>query len=371
MEKMLYRKIILRPLGLLALVIFLPAMADAQPDIAPSGPPPIAAPLVREGDLAARLSPALGLGTTDDEVEAENRLADAGISPRNGWIADYPVTPDIIGELQQAVGSAADDGKVPLAREEALRKFNDALAAFRLLMTPYSPTGSGEPAPSDSENYPNPSAVSNYYYNEGPPIVTSYAPPPDFYYLYAWVPFPFWWSGFWFPGFFVLHDFHRTIIVNRRPVYVSNHFRDVRDHRVLRIDPTTRFQGRTFGGIGASRLRGFLPTGVPRSEQRIFNNPPPRNFPRTPVAPPRSSSNRSVIPSAQGGSTTGPIAPRVGRTSLPAAGGAPVMAPHSRSVETIPSPRGMMATPPPRGGEAVRPFPLHGGRGTAARGYRH
>jgi hypothetical protein len=256
-------------ISLLALLVPMTISAQTQ-----SGPPPVAAPLVREGDLAVSLGPRLGLSTTTDEVEAENDLADAGISPRNGWIADYPATPDIIGELQQAVGAAADAGKVPLSRDEALKRLNETLNSSTLSVIPYTPTGSAEPPPPSAENYPNPAEVNNYYYNEGPPVVTYYTPPPNFYYLYGWIPSPFWWSGFWFPGFYILHDFHRSIIINRRPVFISNHFRDIRAHRVFRIDPVARFQGRTFGGIGAARSGGFIPTGVPSSERRIFNSSP-------------------------------------------------------------------------------------------------
>ena len=343
----------------LAVAVFLPTVARAQSDTAALGPPPIAAPLVREGDLAVRLASGLGLVPVVDEVEAENRLADGGISPRNGWIADYPVTPDIIGELQEAIGSAADAGTVSIGRDEALLKFNEALTASGLSITPYSPTGGGEPAPADSGNYPNPSVVNNYYYSEGPPVVTCYAPPPDFYYLYAWVPFPFWWSGFWFPGFFVLHDFHRTIIVNRRPVYVSNHFRDIRDHRVLRIDPTARFQGRTFGGIGAARSKGFLPTGVPRSEQRIFNNPPPRNSPRTPVSPSRPSPDRMGNPSLRGSSPVGRSSPVVQNAPRTPSGGASIGTPTVRSGGEGPSPQRIAPAAPPSPG-ATAPAALHG-----------
>ena len=52
-----------------------------------------------------------------------------------------------------------------------------------------------------------PTVIDNYYSDEGPPVVTYYAPPPDYAYLYAWDPFPFWCGGFWFPGYYVLNDF--------------------------------------------------------------------------------------------------------------------------------------------------------------------
>jgi hypothetical protein len=64
------------------------------------GPPPVGQALQREGNFAVKLVSALALGNTEDEVEAESRLAEAGIAPRNGWIADYPVTPDIIGRSE-------------------------------------------------------------------------------------------------------------------------------------------------------------------------------------------------------------------------------------------------------------------------------
>jgi hypothetical protein len=37
-----------------------------------------------------------------------------------GWIADYPVTPDIIGELQSSIGAAADSGRLALNKDAAM-----------------------------------------------------------------------------------------------------------------------------------------------------------------------------------------------------------------------------------------------------------
>jgi hypothetical protein len=203
------------------------------------------------------------------------------------------------------------------------------------------------------------SVVNNYYHNEGPPVMTYYTPPPDFYNLYAWVPFPFWWSGFWFPGFFVLHDFHKTVIVDRRPVFVSNHFRDVRVHRVFRIDPGERFRGRTYGGIGASRTRGLLPTGIPGSDRKIFNNPPPRNAPGGVTVRPPSVRSRIASPPPRSGITVTPPAPRSG-TPLPPSRGSASVAPPSR---------GGSASPLPRGGGEAR-GPSHSSGGSAGREQR-
>src|SRR5271166_6174057 len=72
-----------------------------------TAPPPVAGPLVREGAFAMILVVALNMGKPASETEAESMLGAAGISPRNGWIADYPVTPDIIGELRDSIGYAA------------------------------------------------------------------------------------------------------------------------------------------------------------------------------------------------------------------------------------------------------------------------
>lgn len=300
------------------LMLMIPATIYAQAEQAKPGPPAVAQQLVREGTFAVKLEFALAVGTTEDEAEAESRLGEVGVAPRNGWIADYPVTPDIIGELQRAVGDAAEAGKLSLARDEALKRLNDVAVELGLPVIPHADGKTYEGKPAGAENYPDPTVINNYYYTEGPPVVTYYAPPPDYYYLYAWVPYPFWCFGFWFPGYFILNDFHRTVFVNRRVVFVSNHFNDVRVHRVFRIDPVSRFSGRTFAGIGAVRTRGFISTGVPRSERTIFNGPRARTMPR----------GRAFAPSSRGG-----MAPPFGgrRMAVPPAGG------------------GRMATPPAGG----------------------
>ncbi len=342
-------KLPLRMFGALALsllIIATPVLMQAQPEPAQPGPPPIAPPLVREGDFAVQLEFALGVGVSDDEVEAESRLAEIGILPKNGWIADYPMTPDVIGELQQAVSDAVRAGKLSLSQEEALNRFEKTLHESGLTVKPYGAGDiSGAPPPA-MESYPNPAVVNNYYYREGPPVVTCYTPPHDFYHMYAWVPYPFWWTGFWFPGFFILHDFHRTVIIQKRVVFVSNHFRDVRANRVFRIDPVSRFHGRTFGGIGASRTRGLLPTGIPGSERRIFNRP--RGVPGGIMVDP---------PFSRGGRTPRPPS----RVTPPSRGGAVVTPPSRRG--------GDGATPSSRGGGSSRQ-PSSSGRGSSGGGQR-
>ena len=239
-------------------------------------PPPVDAPLVREGDFAMKLAVALNIGQPQNEAEAESMLGAAGIAPRNGWMADYPVTPDIIGEMRDAVGYAAQAKTIQMDKDKAIQTLESVLASTDITMTP-APAGppsdsitAGTPqsAEEGAPEYPDQSVVGDYYADEGPPILTYYAPPPDYYYLYEWVPYPFWWGGFWFGGFFILNDFHRH---HHHGHFISNHFNDVNSHRVFRIDPRARFNGRTFAGIGAPRGQRFISPGVRGSQERIFN----------------------------------------------------------------------------------------------------
>ena len=115
--------------------------------------------------------------------------------------------------------------------------------------------------------YPDDAAMNNYYSEEGPPIVTYYAPPYDYAYLYSWVPYPFWWWDVWFPGFFILADFDRVVFFDRDHdrhrghdrdrEHFSNHFFD--HNAVSRVDPSHRPDNKSFvargmtGGSGTGR----------------------------------------------------------------------------------------------------------------------
>ena len=230
--------------------------------------PPIGQTLVREGDFAVKLAEALKMGSPKGEAEAESMLAAAGIMPKNGWIADYPVTPDIIGELQNSVGLAVDSGKLKMNRGEAAKAVQDLVTQQGL---PVQVDERQNPVEQQPQDYGDSEVVNNYYYNEGPPVVTYYPPPWDYYYLYAWVPYPFWYSGFWFPGFFCLHDFHRFGFWHGRRGIISNHFVDPKTHASLRVDPTTRATagaGRTVTGAGS---RGFSSPEARKGASSIFN----------------------------------------------------------------------------------------------------
>ncbi|MGO9379585.1 MAG: hypothetical protein ACLPN1_07455 [Dissulfurispiraceae bacterium] len=263
---------IMRSLMIIVVLLFLPWQSVQAVDMQ-SGTPSVGQPLVREGTLALQLAESLKIGNPQSEVEAENELSDVGIAPGNGWIMDYPVTPDIAVELRSSIGSAADSKKLTMGRDEALHVFEMTLASSNMNVRPYT---SGEKYEPSNIPQPDASAVNGYYSDNGPPVVTYYAPPSDYYYLYSWVPCPFWWGDFWFGGFFILRDFHRVVIINKKAVFISNHFNDVETHRVFRIDPISRFKGKSFAGIGAPRNRTFMDTGIPGSERQIFNSPDQR-----------------------------------------------------------------------------------------------
>jgi len=247
-----------------------PAQASANQN------PPVEQPLVREGDFAIKLAAELNLGNTDDESAAEALLASAGIEPKNGWISDYPVTPQIIGQLNDAITQATAEGTVNAA---VANQVLDRVVAEMSLPEPAGSAGTqtAATAPSDA------AAINNYYATEGPPIVTYYPPPVQYVYLYDWVPYPAFWYGYWFPGFYICHDFTSVVYVNgyyghhghghghghgpehggahgqgTRTAIVSNHFRDPVSGQRAAVDTGLRTAG------------GTRPSTILRSEGRSF-----------------------------------------------------------------------------------------------------
>jgi hypothetical protein len=209
--------------GLLLLPLSWTAIAA---DSSGSSKPPIGQPLVREGDFAVSLATSLNLTKTDDEARAESILSSNGIAPRNGWIADYPVTPDVYADVQNTARKAGDSGKLAMSGDRAIHTVQSVSTEMGLPIAvagenydyrsnsqyTYNSSeydGSNSPpadlkSPSASES---PEDVEDYYDEYGPPVVSYYPPPWEYGYLYSWDPWPFWWGGFWFPGFFALNDF--------------------------------------------------------------------------------------------------------------------------------------------------------------------
>lgn len=188
------------------LFLCFPGSLDAQSvSEFPVRPPPIAAQFVPQGDFAAALAYILGLTDGRDHVQAEDRLASLGIAPKNGWISDDPVTPDIVGDLETATAQAADANLLPLSRDEALGRFIGVVQQSGLAISP----GTGAYASAGPMAYPDQEDITDYYVSQGAPLITYYEPPPAYYYLYSWVPYSFWYGGTAFPGYYVLRDHHR------------------------------------------------------------------------------------------------------------------------------------------------------------------
>jgi hypothetical protein len=245
-------------------------MVNAQSPQAVMKAPPVSQPLVREGDFAVKLVEMLKMGTAKDEAEAESLLASSGIAPRNGWIADYPVTPDVIAELNKTVSEAADTKRVPMGREEALKVLRTVAVELELPIVVDIPGGYAAAQPPKSPEFTEPKVVDNYYYNEGPPVVTYYPPPWDYAYLYTWVPSPFFFDTFFFPGFFILVDFHKIIIINKRVVVVTNHIIDPKTKTVSVIDPVKRGGGGVRTAMDRFRGRGFTSIETRKAAASIF-----------------------------------------------------------------------------------------------------
>jgi len=214
-----------------------------------SGQPPVEQPLVREGDLAVSLANALHLTTSNDEAAAEDALYLAGIGPRNGWISDYPVTPDIIAEVRRSTATAASSGDLHMAEVDAVGVVDKVSTDMNLpVRVAESNAGSQSLSPPAGTGLydEEPGDVQEYYDENGPPVVSYYPPPWDYYWLYDWVPWPFWWDGIGFGGFFVLGDFD----VHHYGHHFSNHFQTA-NGTFSRVDPVTRSSGTASASLAA------------------------------------------------------------------------------------------------------------------------
>ncbi len=231
-------------------LVLAPYAASANAQGSTSGRPPIEQPLVSEGEFAVELATALHLTSTHDEAAAENSLAAINIAPRNGWISDYPMTPDIVAEVRESAARSASSRSLNLSEADAARAVDSVSIAMHLPIklagkkradesgssSEYQ-SSSTSPPPEVSE-YETPADVQQYYDENGPPIVSYYPPPWEYDYLYAWVPWPFWWDEFAFGGFFILNDFNRHCHNH----WFTNHVTHA-DGTVSRVNAVTRAAG--------------------------------------------------------------------------------------------------------------------------------
>jgi hypothetical protein len=249
-----------------------PILVPHQSECSGRGTFPVEQRLVREGTFAVRFLASISKSIVEDEASAEKTLGDMGITPQNGWIANYPVTPDIRGELRNSLTKAVASGKVGLGKDEAPAWFERFCISLNLppeadpiVIAPGAAAGRD----------PSPQEIKEYYKSVGPPVVTNY-PPPDLYSdNYCLVPYPFSSLGREFSGFYIMKKFHRTLFENNRVEFVSNTLHVFRKHRMFIIDPLARLNGRTYAGIGARGKKRFIPTGIKGSENKIFNGPQP------------------------------------------------------------------------------------------------
>lgn len=274
-------------------LLLVPAMVLAQNGMPATEAPPIEQVLVREGDYARRLVQVLRLDDADSEVEAEERLAGIGIAPSNGWIADYPMTPDVTMEVQEAVTKAAELGQLPLSSDEALVLVQNLNSELGLSI--YCDAYAADVAGGGYGQYYDEGFIQDYYYDYGPPVVTYYPPPWDYTYLYSWVPYSFWWGSFGFAGFFILNDFHRVVVINRgiprghppRYKMISNHYMDRGTGRFKKVDPLARYSGDRQRHAqtplrstrhASSHTKGGAASILSRSTERYQRNPAVRGI---------------------------------------------------------------------------------------------
>ncbi|MFZ2447011.1 MAG: hypothetical protein WAW37_11690, partial [Syntrophobacteraceae bacterium] len=226
-----------------------------------SSSPPIGQPLVREGDFAVELANSFGLATKADEAAAESALSSLGIIPRNGWIADYPITPDILAEIQDSAQQAAGSGQLGMSGDQAVARVKSVSAALGLpIVVAAGESGGLDRVPPREDYYGESADLQGYYYDTGPPVVTYYPPPLDYGDMYSYVPSPFWWDGIGFGGFFVLNDFNVVVVDKHHRHHhkglktVTNHVKNPDGH-VTKVNAAAR-AGKDRGNVTRAAVRG-------------------------------------------------------------------------------------------------------------------
>lgn len=231
----------------------------------------LAPPLVREGDFAVNLAEAFGFGEIPDEDDAGQLLAEFGLSPRNGWMADYPMTPVVLAELREAVIASSESGRLSMTELEALETFDRLALDLGLSVdenAELEPPADG-PLPGEAPYAESPE-IYDYYTTEGPPVMTYYPPPSYYSSYYDWVPYPFSFSRGYYSGFFILHDFHRTHKFDRhfdrkhkqfgfhngfKRKFISNHHWNMHSGRTETIRPNIAERSDRFGNGRRSKFR--------------------------------------------------------------------------------------------------------------------
>jgi hypothetical protein len=95
-------------------------------------PPPVTQRLLREDNFAVKLVETLNLGEPQSEAADESMLSSSGIAPDNGWIADHPATPAIIGQLQNSIQAAVNASWLAMSTDTALAALQTVADDFSL-----------------------------------------------------------------------------------------------------------------------------------------------------------------------------------------------------------------------------------------------
>jgi len=332
--------------------------------------PSVEQTLVPESVLAMQLAEALELGPISDEAKAEELLSGLGIEPKNGWIAEYPVTPEVLGGIEKGIVMASEQGKIALTKDQALQIFGDVKArlGFDVKPGPNPPAGlikkpgnttiysytddkgethftddldsipkanrknmkiisqaalnkalgsisSGTDKAYGPQYMANPESdiIDKQYDEQGPPLVTYYAPPDSYNYLYSWVAYPFWSTGLYYPGYFVLKDFHRHVYVNRHPYYVSHHHHGCGSDysRSLTPGPVKRGLQGQLRPDGMNHSHGFSTPKAQAGARAIVGDNPYRKGLTYGTADSRRDTSRKSFSSAGNSGTFGnsPVVP--------------------------------------------------------------
>ena len=171
-------------------LVLAPYIASVNAQSSTSNRPPIGQPLVSEGEFAVELATALNLSLSHEEAAAEDALGSISIAPRNGWISDYPITPDIIAEVRESAARSASSGSLKMAEIEATGIVDSVSTAMNLPIEVAGGKGAYESGSSSnsSSGYESGSSFeyqssssSEYQSSSGapPPEVSEYAGPAE------------------------------------------------------------------------------------------------------------------------------------------------------------------------------------------------
>lgn len=235
----------------------------------------IAPETVSQAEFALQLAGALGLPVTgEDADEAMRALASRGIEPLEGWKPELPMTPLLVAELRHAVSNAVAAGRLDVEGSAALAAFDELIAHLDLPLADAPPPAYAE-GPRGHETACDRSALDRYYATMGPPYYTYCLPLPSYYYLYSWVPSPFYLHGVFFSGFFVVRDVH-VVPTFRVPKFKHHHPKFshgvLGDHR--KPPPRHAFSDRAKGlkdiaGRRSPRMKsGHAPRAIPHVPDR-------------------------------------------------------------------------------------------------------